>query len=125
MMPTRARSGVVSRPGVVTSQLRNEVSHTHISRGGLIGGDNACLHADNTPTDCGTQNCSKEWHHNWVHDCREKCVRCDDGSESCSVHHAVVFNCGMPLRNGAPAGILLKGCLAAATRTVAFPSAFV
>ena len=44
-----------------------------------------------------------------VHNCREKCVRCDDGSQSCLITRAVVFNCGEPLHNGAPAGILLKG----------------
>ena len=39
----------------------------------------------------------------------EKCVRCDDGSRGCNIHHSVVFNCGQPLHNGAPAGILVKG----------------
>ena len=34
-----------------------------------------------------------------------KCVRCDDNSRSCDINHCVVFNCGQPLQNGAPAGI--------------------
>jgi hypothetical protein len=95
--------------GIATSQLANEIRYTHVSHGGLVGGDDACIHADNTPTDCNHNNCSKAWHHNWVHDCREKCVRCDDGSESCLVDHNVIWNCGYPLHNGAPAGLLLKG----------------
>jgi hypothetical protein len=95
--------------GIATSQLANTIRYTHVSHGGLVGGDNACVHADNSPTDCNRHNCSKNWHHNWIHDCREKCARCDDGSQSCAVHHNVIFNCGFPLHNGAPAGLLLKG----------------
>ena len=100
--------------GIVTSQLANDVSYAHVFDGGLVGGDDACIHADNSPVPCSLApgsgaNCSKNWHHNWVHNCREKCVRCDDGSMGCNVHHNVVFNCGMPLHNGAPAGILIKG----------------
>jgi uncharacterized lipoprotein NlpE involved in copper resistance len=70
----------------------------------------ACIHADNAPVHCDSgANCTKQWDHNWVHDCREKCVRCDDNSRGCDINHCVVFNCGQPLRNGAPAGILVKG----------------
>eukprot|EP00040_Diaphanoeca_grandis_P043503 m.268260 g.268260 ORF g.268260 m.268260 type:complete len:753 (-) comp77793_c0_seq1:190-2448(-) len=95
--------------GIVTSQLQNTIRYTHVVNGGLIGGDNAGIHADNAPVNCTLRNCSKTWHHLWVHNCREKCVRCDDGSESCEVHHAVIFNCGEPLHNGNPSGLLLKG----------------
>ena len=107
---TRSTVRGFGNSGIVTSQLSNEIHHTHVSRGGLIGGDDACIHADNAPVPCDQgANCTKDWHHNWVHDCREKCVRCDDGSRGCSIHHMVVFNCGTPLHNGAPAGILVKG----------------
>eukprot|EP01065_Artemidia_motanka_P019574 TRINITY_DN232_c0_g4_i1.p2 TRINITY_DN232_c0_g4~~TRINITY_DN232_c0_g4_i1.p2 ORF type:complete len:743 (+),score=163.18 TRINITY_DN232_c0_g4_i1:75-2303(+) len=95
--------------GIVTSQMSNEIRLSHVHEGGLLGGDDACIHAANPPTDCTNNNCSKHWHHNWVHNCREKCVRCDDNSRNCTLHHMVVFNCGEPLHNGAPAGILLKG----------------
>lgn len=95
--------------GIVTSQLANTIQYTHVEDGGLIGGDDACIHADNTPTDCNSNNCTKQWHHNWVNNCREKCVRCDDGSEACLIDHTVVFNCGKPLHNGAPSGVMLKG----------------
>ena len=95
--------------GICTSQLSNQVRLTHVTDGGLIGGDNACVHADNTPTDCATNNCTKVWSFNWVHNCREKCMRCDDGSQNCTIHNNVVFNCGKPLHNGSPAGVLLKG----------------
>jgi hypothetical protein len=93
----------------VTSQLANDISDSHVLHGGLIGGDDACIHADNAPVDCSKENCTKNWYRNWVHDCREKCVRCDDGSRGCDIHHCVVYNCGQPLHNGAPAGILVKG----------------
>jgi hypothetical protein len=110
---TRSSVRGFGNSGIVTSQLANEISFSHVSHGGLIGGDDACIHADNAPVKCDTgdppANCSKHWHHNYVHDCREKCVRCDDNSRSCDINHCVVFNCGQPLQNGAPAGILVKG----------------
>ena len=34
------------------------------------------------------------WHHNWVHDASEKCIRADDQSRNMTVHHNVAFNCG-------------------------------
>jgi len=94
---------------IATSQLENEVSLCHLSYAGLIGGDVASLHADNTHVDCNKNNCRKLWHHNWVHNCREKCVRCDDNSRNCTIYDNVIFNCGMPASNGAPAGLLIKG----------------
>eukprot|EP00755_Sulcionema_specki_P007295 Sspe_Gene.37859::Locus_18261_Transcript_1_3_Confidence_0.400_Length_2705::g.37859::m.37859 len=103
--------------GVVTSQLSNEISFAHISQGGLIGCDNACLHADNLPTPCmyntSKSNCTKFWHHNWVHNCREKCVRGDDATVNLTTGHNVIFNCGEPLKDpicgGAAAGLVIKG----------------
>eukprot|EP01065_Artemidia_motanka_P019575 TRINITY_DN232_c0_g4_i2.p1 TRINITY_DN232_c0_g4~~TRINITY_DN232_c0_g4_i2.p1 ORF type:complete len:737 (+),score=181.83 TRINITY_DN232_c0_g4_i2:78-2288(+) len=106
----RATVRFFGNSGIVTSQMSNEIRLTHVSEGGLLGGDDACIHAANPQTPCDSwANCSKHWHHNWVHNCREKCVRCDDRSRNCSIHHNVVFNCGKPLGNGGPAGILLKG----------------
>ena len=39
-------------------------------------------------------NCSKVWHHNWVHDCREKGLRGDDLNVNLTIHHTVAFNLG-------------------------------
>ena len=36
--------------GIVTSQLANEISYAHVSEGGLIGGDDACIHAGKIDT---------------------------------------------------------------------------
>jgi hypothetical protein len=38
--------------GIVTSQRSNEISYVHVYDGGLIGLDNACIHADNTFVSC-------------------------------------------------------------------------
>jgi hypothetical protein len=86
----------------------------HVHDGSLVGNDAACVHADNTnATLCWGQdqdqdqggrsdarsgpaaaaaawrNCTKTWHHSWVHDCREKCVRGDDNTYNLSAHHLV------------------------------------
>eukprot|EP01043_Picozoa_sp_COSAG02_P027513 COSAG02_NODE_1628_length_11586_cov_3.954644_5_plen_729_part_00 len=115
--------------GVVTSQRSNELSYLHVHDGGLIGLDNACVHADNTFVDCMNYslpaaqrtNCTKEWHHSWVHDCREKGVRGDDFNLNLTLHHLVVWNLGEGRdgydRNdepsdpptGAATGVILKG----------------
>jgi hypothetical protein len=79
---TRGVNNVVTRATVrhggnalvVTSQLANEVSYSHIYDGGLIGRDDALLHADNSAVSCmdyhlppeRRANCTKTWHHNWV-----------------------------------------------------------
>ena len=63
--------------------------------------------ADNTFVDCMNYtlppaqrtNCSKTWHHSWVHDCREKGVRGDDFNLNLTMHHLVVYNLGEG-RNG-------------------------
>eukprot|EP01064_Diplonema_japonicum_P016171 TRINITY_DN24178_c0_g1_i1.p1 TRINITY_DN24178_c0_g1~~TRINITY_DN24178_c0_g1_i1.p1 ORF type:complete len:647 (+),score=176.44 TRINITY_DN24178_c0_g1_i1:30-1943(+) len=103
--------------GIVTSQLSIEVSYNHVHSGGLIGCDHAGIHADNKPTPCmyntSLSNCTKEFHHNWVHDCREKCIRGDDATVNMTMHHNVAWNCGYPLRDttcgSAAAGLVMKG----------------
>jgi hypothetical protein len=66
-----------------------------VYNGGLIGNDDACVHADNSMTSCGypnsTDSCTKTWHHNWVHDCREKCMRGDDYTWQLHGHHLVIW----------------------------------
>merc|ERR1719174_1738331 len=42
----------------------------------------------------GWDSAGVRWHHNWVHDGSEKCLRGDDQSANMSVHHNVIFNCG-------------------------------
>eukprot|EP01060_Flectonema_neradi_P007945 TRINITY_DN15659_c1_g1_i2.p1 TRINITY_DN15659_c1_g1~~TRINITY_DN15659_c1_g1_i2.p1 ORF type:complete len:668 (+),score=92.58 TRINITY_DN15659_c1_g1_i2:78-2081(+) len=103
--------------GIVTSQLSCEVSYAHVSMGGMIGCDHAGIHADNLPTPCmykaGSSNCTKSFHHNVVHDCREKCMRGDDASLNITMHNNIVYNCGTPNRDPlcgqAAAGVILKG----------------
>ena len=117
--------------GIVTSQLSNEIAYCHVYDGGLVGNDDACVHADNSYTTCvpvpGSAgphiNCTKMWHHNWVHDCREKCMRGDDYTWQLHGHHNVIFNCGLgrtcrspgyqgpgcDRNQGAAAGWLTKG----------------
>ena len=51
------------------------------------------------------------WHHNWVHDCKAKCVRGDDFTKNLTLHHNVVWNCGEPASDGGGQsfGVVLKG----------------
>eukprot|EP01050_Picozoa_sp_SAG11_P008980 SAG11_NODE_819_length_7017_cov_3.801821_1_plen_396_part_00 len=128
--PTVGNDNVITRStlrrmgemGIVTSQLSNELSYLHVHDGGLIGLDNACVHADNTFVSCmnyslpfeARANCTKVWHHMWVHDCREKGVRGDDRTLNLTMHHMVVYNlgegCNGADRNtGAATGAILKG----------------
>ena len=109
--PTLGNDNIVTRStlrrfgemGLVTSQRSNEVSFVHVHDGGLIGLDNACIHADNSFVDCmnyslpvhARTNCTKIWHHSWVHDCREKGVRGDDYNLNLTMHHLVVYNLGV------------------------------
>lgn len=108
--------------GILTSQRSNEISYSHVHDGGLTGLDSAGIHADNTFVSCmnwslplsARANCTKVWHHNWVHDCMEKCVRGDDRNLNLTIHHNVIFNCGVPPftdRNDphASTGVILKG----------------
>ena len=120
-----------SSMGILTSQRSNEIALVHVHDGGLVGLDSACLHADNTFVSCMNAslppqqraNCTKEWHHSWVHDCREKGVRGDDRNLNLTVHHMVVWNLGegrdghdrnddpswLPRGQGAATGVIMKG----------------
>lgn len=83
----------------------SSASFNHIHHGGLIGLDHAALYS-------GGWNASGiVWHHNWVHDHLEKCVRGDDQSLNMTVHHNVMFNCGTPVddHNHAGVALILKG----------------
>ena len=84
--------------GIVTSQLSNEISMCKVSHAAQVGLDQAGIHADNLDAHesdlCDAHNCTKAWHHNWVYNVRDKCVRGDDGSVNMAVHHNVIFNCG-------------------------------
>eukprot|EP01062_Namystynia_karyoxenos_P043886 TRINITY_DN3214_c0_g1_i2.p1 TRINITY_DN3214_c0_g1~~TRINITY_DN3214_c0_g1_i2.p1 ORF type:complete len:713 (+),score=141.68 TRINITY_DN3214_c0_g1_i2:93-2141(+) len=111
---TRATVRRFGASGIVTSQLSNEVSYAWLSNGTTIALDNAGIHADNldahTDELCRTNNCSKHWHHNWVHDIKCKCVRGDDGSLNITVDHNVIWDCDFessPRVSGC--GIMLKG----------------
>lgn len=99
-----------------------QLSYLHVYDGGLIGLDNACIHADNTFVSCmdlslpttERANCTKVWHHSWIHDCREKGVRGDDHNVNLTMHHLVVYNNGQGRNGGdrntaAATGAILKG----------------
>ena len=60
-----------------------EVAFCHIHHGGLIGKDSAALYTG------GWNAAGLHWHHNWVHDASEKCMRGDDQSRNMTVHHNV------------------------------------
>eukprot|EP00659_Diplonema_papillatum_P009609 gene9609-14923_t len=114
---TRVTLNGFGNSGIVTSQLSCEVSYAYVKNGGLIGCDHAGIHADNDPAPCmfntSASNCTKYFHHNWVHDCREKCFRGDDASVNMTVHDQVIFNCGWfdrdPVCGDASAGLVIKG----------------
>ena len=101
--------------GIVTSQLSNTIDHCHVYNGGLLGSDDACIHADNSAAHCGsgssTSRCLKHWHHNWVHDCLAKCMRGDDNTQNLTMSNNVIYNCGMPDSDGSGQsfGVVLKG----------------
>lgn len=110
----------VGEMGILTSQRSNTIEYSHIHHAGLIGLDSAGIHADNTEVSCmnysvpapDRTDCTKVWHHNWVHDCREKCVRGDDYNLNLTIHHSVIFNCGTPSADAnrfAATGCILKG----------------
>ena len=44
----------------------------------------------------GYDTAGTHYHHNWVHDMTEKCMRGDDLSLNMTVHHNVLYNCGEP-----------------------------
>jgi hypothetical protein len=66
-----------------------EVAHCHIYNGARVGEDTAMLYGG------GWRAAGVVWHHNWVHDTTEKCLRFDDQSENTTIHHNVVYNCGV------------------------------
>lgn len=84
-----------------------EVSYCHIHHGGLVGMDTAALYTG------GWNAAGLHWHHNWVHDASEKCIRGDDQSANMTLHHNVVYNCGLAVTDAgsgnAGLGIILKG----------------
>ncbi len=87
-----------------------EVAFSHIAYGGLVGMDTAALYTG------GWNAAGLHWHHNWIHDASEKCLRGDDQSANMTVHHNVIYNCGMggpedvnPASHTAGIGIILKG----------------
>ena len=86
---------------------RAEVAHCHIHHGGMVGLDTAALYSG------GWHTAGLDWHHNWIHEHREKCVRCDDQSANATVHHNVVFNCGQGDVGGdqrhSGYGLIMKG----------------
>jgi hypothetical protein len=87
---------------------RLEIAHTHIYNGARVGEDTAALYSG------GWGAAGQIWHHNWVHDTTEKCLRFDDQSENATIHHNVVYNCGMPhfdpsSRTSSGVGLVAKG----------------
>jgi len=95
----------IPRPMIPARVL--QVSYSRIHHGGRVGLDTAGLYSGGWAT-AGTH-----WHHNWVHDHREKCVRLDDQSRNATLHHLVAWNCGMGTQGGtqrhAGIGLILKG----------------
>mmetsp|Transcript_28422 Transcript_28422/g.58153 ORF Transcript_28422/g.58153 Transcript_28422/m.58153 type:complete len:694 (-) Transcript_28422:285-2366(-) len=66
-----------------------DVSFTHVFNGGLVGKDTSGMYT------LGWDSAGVIWHHNWVHDMTEKCMRADDQSRNISVYNNVAFNCGL------------------------------
>lgn len=85
-----------------------EVAYSHISGGGLVGKDTALLYTG------GWGAAGTHWHHNWAHNASEKCLRGDDQSRNMTVHHNVLYSCGLgpnsdSQSNIAGVGLLIKG----------------
>eukprot|EP01043_Picozoa_sp_COSAG02_P045522 COSAG02_NODE_4171_length_5675_cov_2.909254_1_plen_741_part_00 len=86
-----------------------EVAYCHIHHSGLIGKDTAALYTG------GWDTAGLEWHHNWIHTATEKCARADDQSRNMSVHHNVIWDCGLASvvddvqSKVAGLGLILKG----------------
>eukprot|EP00730_Choanoeca_flexa_P019244 TRINITY_DN9393_c0_g2_i2.p1 TRINITY_DN9393_c0_g2~~TRINITY_DN9393_c0_g2_i2.p1 ORF type:complete len:525 (+),score=100.84 TRINITY_DN9393_c0_g2_i2:100-1575(+) len=89
----------------VTTAKYSEVAYTAIHHGGRVGKDTAALYSG------GNATVGSVWHHNWVYNHTEKCLRGDDQSEKLTLHHNVAFNCGMPVGDPLDAGygLVLKG----------------
>eukprot|EP00730_Choanoeca_flexa_P019243 TRINITY_DN9393_c0_g2_i1.p1 TRINITY_DN9393_c0_g2~~TRINITY_DN9393_c0_g2_i1.p1 ORF type:complete len:472 (+),score=68.49 TRINITY_DN9393_c0_g2_i1:100-1416(+) len=82
----------------VTTAKYSEVAYTAIHHGGRVGKDTAALYSG------GNATVGSVWHHNWVYNHTEKCLRGDDQSEKLTLHHNVAFNCGMPVGDPLDAG---------------------
>ena len=82
-------SGIQTSPKAMAGRYL-EVAYSHIFNGARVGEDTAALYSG------GWAAAGTHWHHNWVHDTTEKCLRFDDQSENASVHHNVMYNCGEP-----------------------------
>lgn len=103
-----------SNDGIVTSQFSNEVSYVWLKNGTNIGLDSAALHADNLDSGkefglCYRNNCTKHWHHNWIHSHQEKGMRGDDASFNMTVNNNVIYDCALLVPRASGAGILIKG----------------
>ena len=103
-----AAPGKPQMPAQPMGDRRLVVAHSHIFNGGRVGEDTAALYGG------GWAAAGQVWHHNWVHDTTEKCLRFDDQSENATIHHNVVYNCGMPQSDPSSAansgvGIVAKG----------------
>lgn len=103
-----ARPGEAQQPPQPMASRWLELAHTHIFHGARVGEDTAALYSG------GWAAAGQEWHHNWVHDTTEKCLRFDDQSENATIHHNVLYNCGQPASDPSSAfnsghGIVLKG----------------
>ena len=85
-----AQAGKPQQPPQPMAGRWLEVAHTHIFHGARVGEDTAALYSG------GWAAAGQVWHHNWVHDTTEKCLRFDDQSENATIHHNVVYNCGEP-----------------------------
>ena len=85
-----AAPGKPQQPPEPMAGRRLEVAYTHIYNGARVGEDTAALYSG------GWAAAGTVWHHNWVHDKTEKCIRFDDQSENATIHHNVIYNCGEP-----------------------------
>ena len=85
-----AAPGKPQQPPEPMAGRRLEVAYTHIYNGARVGEDTAALYSG------GWAAAGTVWHHNWVHDTTEKCIRFDDQSENATIHHNVIYNCGEP-----------------------------
>lgn len=100
-------AGGTQHPPQPMKGRKTEVGYCHIHHGGLIGKDSAALYTG------GWVTAGLEWHHNWIHSATEKCARADDQSRNMSVHHNVIFDCGLSVTDTqsrvAGLGLVLKG----------------
>eukprot|EP00117_Sycon_ciliatum_P047874 scpid69469/ scgid5151/ len=103
-MITYSTAAYFGNAGITTHGPNEIVAYCQVHNGGLIGLDTAGIYTG-SPTDHGAQ-----YHHNWVRDMREKCIRGDDLSANMTVHHNVMANCGEPNGDVRRDGIGLVSC---------------